>query len=153
MRRNDGPIRAGEHNQQTQPVANPDEIVIAFDDDDMDTPAPNPDEINVDFDEPVDAEPSEKQQQSTVDPNEIVIDDDFDDISADGIIDSNDGVIDIDQEISKKAPAASATEVSQNVTTPHDELINETTEKTPMLDPSGKVSILYQYPQHTCSYP
>ncbi|KAJ2957021.1 hypothetical protein NQZ79_g7202 [Umbelopsis isabellina] len=130
VRRNDGPVRAGKSNQQTQPMANPDEIVIAFDDDEMETPAPNPDEIVVDFDETIDAEPCNKQVQSTVDPNEIVIDDDFDDVGAD------DGVIDIDQEISKKAPVASATNVSQNLTTPHDELTNETTEKTPMLDPS-----------------
>ncbi|KAG2178016.1 hypothetical protein INT43_003269 [Umbelopsis isabellina] len=136
VRRNDGPVRGSEHNQQAQTMVNPDEIVIAFDDDDMDTPAPNPDEITIDFDEAVDAEPSTKQVQSTVDPNEIIIDDDFDDIGADEIVDTNEGVIDIDEEISKKVPAANATDISHNVTTPHDELINENTEKTPMLDPS-----------------
>jgi hypothetical protein len=148
MRRNDRQARAGAGNLQTQPIANPDEIVIAFDDDEMETPEPNTDEITVDRDEIVDAEPSSKQVQSTGNPNEIVTSDDLDDVdvNADDIVHPNDGVIDINQEISKEVPTASMTDVSQTITTPHDELMNETTEKIPMLDPAGKLFKLTEYP-------
>ena len=132
MRRNTRNIAQGSGGKIT--IENPDEIIISMDDDDT-TPAANPDEISVELDEPISTNQAGAEALAAVsgNPDEIVMDDDFDEpieISS---------VKDINEEIAKSQGAPPThTPISGR-----DVLINESTEKPPALDTS-KERKLYQ---------
>jgi hypothetical protein len=132
MRRNTRNIAQGSGGKIT--IENPDEIIISMDDDDT-TPAANPDEIPVELDEPISTNQAGAEALAAVtgNPDEIVMDDDFDEpieISS---------VKDVNEEIAKSQGAPPThTPISGR-----DVLINESAEKPPALDTSEERK-LYQ---------